>query len=75
MFAILARAPLQYERERMGERARQEGSHVWLQSPNGYRRLLVWWHDQADLPPWIVRKVLVKQAGLSEDEALDLLRG
>jgi predicted RNA binding protein YcfA (HicA-like mRNA interferase family) len=67
LLAILMRQPLSYEI------ARQRGSHRHLRSSAGYPDLLFAWHDGVTLPPGLVRKVLVKDVGLSIEEALKLI--
>ena len=64
--AVLMRAPLGY-----GIR-RQRGSHRILVAP-GRPRILFAFHDRQTIPPAIVRKILVSDVGLEEEEALDLL--
>lgn len=67
LLAILMKEPLTYEI------ARQDGSHRRMKSRNGYPSLTFSWHDRATIPPGLVRKTLVKDVGLAEDEALKLL--
>jgi predicted RNA binding protein YcfA (HicA-like mRNA interferase family) len=64
---VLEREPFCYEI------ARQKGSHVFLESPNGYPRLLFAFHDSDTLSPGIVRKILTKDLPLTDEEALGLL--
>jgi predicted RNA binding protein YcfA (HicA-like mRNA interferase family) len=64
---ILAREPLRYRTDR------QSGSHRTLKSDAGYPDLHLAFHDQAELAPGLVRKILVRDVGLSEEEALALL--
>jgi predicted RNA binding protein YcfA (HicA-like mRNA interferase family) len=64
---ILGRAPLEYEV------ARRSGSHRLLKSPNGYPDLRFSFHDRVELGPTIIRKILVNDVGLTEDEAAELL--
>lgn len=66
LLAILMREPLNYRI------ARQRGTHRTLVAP-GRPRILFAFHDGRELSPGHVRHVLVKQVGLEEDEALDLL--
>ena len=66
--AVLARDPLGYEV------TRQSGSHRTLEA-DGRPKLLFSYHDRADVPPGVIRKYLVKEIGLSEAKALELLRG
>ena len=65
---VLARPPLRYRV------VRQTGSHRRLRSADGYPPLTFAWHDRADIPPGVVRTVLVRQVGLSVQEALQCLR-
>jgi predicted RNA binding protein YcfA (HicA-like mRNA interferase family) len=69
MLAILKREPLAYEV------TRQKGSHRQLESKNGYPGMRFWAHDGAILPPGVVREILVKKAGLTEEQAAKLLKG
>ncbi|WP_327168817.1 type II toxin-antitoxin system HicA family toxin [Streptomyces subrutilus] len=48
---------------------RQSGSHRRLEA-DGMPPLTFAFHDGASLSPGVVRDILVKQAGLSEDNAL-----
>lgn len=61
------RRPLEYRIER------QSGSHRSLKSSNGYPDVMFSFHDSVTIPPGAVRKILVKDVGLPEHEALDLL--
>lgn len=65
---VLERAPLSYQT------VRETGSHRRLEAPNRPPLTLAF-HNDEDIPPGLVRKILVKDVGLSEDEALGLLRG
>lgn len=66
--SVLTREPLSYEI------TRQKGSHRTLEAKD--RPKLLWsYHDAADVPPGVIRKYLVNQIGLSEAEALTLLKG
>jgi predicted RNA binding protein YcfA (HicA-like mRNA interferase family) len=67
LLAVLYRKPLEYHI------SRQEGSHRKLVSPHGYPELMFSFHDNVTVPPGAVRKILVKDVGLSEQQALDLL--
>lgn len=67
LLRLLAREPLRYEV------VRRRGSHRTLVSRTGYRTILVSFHDRQEVQPYIVRKVLLHEVGLSEQEALDLL--
>jgi predicted RNA binding protein YcfA (HicA-like mRNA interferase family) len=64
---VLEREPLRYRV------ARQTGSHRQLKSEAGYPDLNLAFHDRQELPPGLVRKVLCRDVGLSEPEALELL--
>jgi predicted RNA binding protein YcfA (HicA-like mRNA interferase family) len=64
--AVLERKPLNYRA------ARQTGSHRRLLSPD-YPPLLFAFHDRATVRPPTVRKILLRDVGLAEDEARKLL--
>jgi predicted RNA binding protein YcfA (HicA-like mRNA interferase family) len=66
LLAVLMREPLNYRI------VRQRGSHRWLAAP-GRPSFTFGFHDRDEVQPHKVRKVLVEDAGLDEDEALDLL--
>jgi len=66
LLAVLERAPLNYRV------VRQSGSHRRLESPN-HPPLTFAFHDRATIPAGLVRKILVRDAGLAEDEARKLL--
>ena len=51
---------------------RQSGSHRRMQSP-GYPPLTFAFHDSATIPAGLVRKILVRDVRLAEDEARKLL--
>lgn len=63
---VLLKAPLNYRV------ARQSGSHRRLVAP-GRPPLTFSYHDGDTVPPGVVRKILVKDVGLTESEALELL--
>jgi predicted RNA binding protein YcfA (HicA-like mRNA interferase family) len=67
LLAILRREPLGYEI------VRQKGSHRRLRSRNGHPDVGFSFHDGITIPPGLVKKVLVADVGLSEDEARKLL--
>jgi predicted RNA binding protein YcfA (HicA-like mRNA interferase family) len=67
LLAVLSRPPLRYRV------VRQTGSHRLLRSAAGYPPLTFAWHDGATVAPGLVRKVLVRQVGLSVQEALRCL--
>lgn len=66
LLAVLMREPLGYRV------VRQRGSHRILAAP-GRPRLTYAFHDRQNIPPGVVRDVLVHQVGLEEQDALDLL--
>ena len=66
MLAILTGQPLEYEIER------QSGSHRIMKSKKGYPQLTFSFHDGQSLGPVVVKKILTKDVGLSEDEAKGL---
>lgn len=61
------RAPLSYRIKR------QSGSHRTLESAAGYPEVRFSFHDGVTIPPGAVRKILTKDVGLSESDALNLL--
>lgn len=63
---ILTRQPLNYVV------TRQTGSHRTLEAP-GRPTLHLSFHDRQELPGGLVRKILVQDVGLSEEEARSLL--
>lgn len=65
--AVLQRQPLAYRV------VHTTGSHRKLKSPNGYPDVDFVFHDRDEVPPGLVRQMLVKRVGLSEGEAKDLL--
>lgn len=64
--SMKGREPLSYEI------ARQRGSHGRLKSP-GRPSITFAFHDRATVAPGLVRKILCRDVGLGEDEALKLL--
>ncbi|HEX7246308.1 MAG TPA: type II toxin-antitoxin system HicA family toxin [Solirubrobacterales bacterium] len=52
--------------------ARQSGSHRRMEAPSR-PPLTFAFHDKTTIPSGLVRKVLVKDVGLAEDEARKLL--
>jgi len=66
--AVLTREPLAYEI------TRQKGSHRTLEA-EGRPKLLWSYHPRATVPPGVIRKYLVNQIGMSEADALALLKG
>jgi predicted RNA binding protein YcfA (HicA-like mRNA interferase family) len=51
---------------------RQAGSHRRMETP-GRPSLTFAFHDKATIPAGLVRKILIKDVGLAEDEARKLL--
>jgi predicted RNA binding protein YcfA (HicA-like mRNA interferase family) len=66
LLRVLEREPLNYRV------VRQQGSHRTLEA-DGRRRLLLSFHDKQEMPGGLVRKILVHDIGLTEDEARNLL--
>ena len=66
LLAVLERKPLGYRV------ARQSGSHRRMEAP-GHPPLTFAFHDKATIPAGLVRKILVRDVGLAEDEARKLL--
>ena len=66
LLAVLERKPLGYRV------ARQAGSHRRMEAP-GRPPLTVAFHDNATVPAGLVRKILIRDIGLAEDEARKLL--
>ena len=64
---VLGRRPLNYEADRTA------GSHETLTSDAGYPQLTFAFHDGDTISPGLVRKILVKDVGLSVDEARRLV--
>jgi predicted RNA binding protein YcfA (HicA-like mRNA interferase family) len=64
--AVLAAEPLGYRI------VRQTGSHRILEAP-GRRRLVVAFHGR-EVPSHLVRRILVVEAGLTVEEALEVIR-
>jgi len=64
---VLSRRPLRYSVDR------QTGSHMTLKSKAGYPDIHLAFHEGAELPPGLVRKVLTTDVGLTVSEALALL--
>jgi predicted RNA binding protein YcfA (HicA-like mRNA interferase family) len=74
LLAILERKPLSYRvsRQLSYRVSRQSGSHRRMEAP-GRPPLTFAFHDNATVPSGLVRKVLVRDVGLAEDEARKLL--
>jgi predicted RNA binding protein YcfA (HicA-like mRNA interferase family) len=66
LLAVLERKPLGYRV------TRQSGSHRRMDAP-GRSSLTFAFHDNATIPGGLVRKILVRDVGLAEDEARKLL--
>lgn len=66
LLAILCRQPLNYHE------VRRSGSHRHLESPD-YPNLDFSWHDKQTLPGGLVRRILTKRVGLTDEEARKLL--
>ena len=66
LLAVLERKPLEYEV------VRRSGSHRRMESPN-HPPLTVAFHDKATIPAGLVRKILVRDVGLDEEDARKLL--
>jgi predicted RNA binding protein YcfA (HicA-like mRNA interferase family) len=64
---VLLREPLGYEV------VTQNGSHRKLESRNGYPKVGFSFHDKATIPGGAVKKILVKDVGLDEDKARELI--
>ncbi|WP_378101836.1 type II toxin-antitoxin system HicA family toxin [Cellulomonas sp. T2.31MG-18] len=61
------------EREPLGYRVvRQRGSHRRMEA-DGRPPLLFSYHDGATVPPSVVRKILISDVGLTEEEAWEVL--
>lgn len=71
LLRLVKRKPLSYKV--VAESRKSGGGHRKLESPNGYPPLMFSFHDNADIKPRVVRKVLVNDIGLTEEEALNLL--
>jgi predicted RNA binding protein YcfA (HicA-like mRNA interferase family) len=67
LLRILERDPLRYHV------VRQRGSHRTLRSDAGYPELHLAFHDRASIPPGLVRKILLRDIGLTESQARSLL--
>jgi len=65
---VLRREPLRYEV------TSQKGSHRKMVSKAGYPPIgPIAFHDSADIPGGMIRKILTRDVGLTEEEALGLL--
>lgn len=56
------------------EEARRKGSHRRM-TADGRPPLTFAVHDGASVPSWLVQNILVKQAGLTVEEALKVVKG
>lgn len=66
LLAVLERQPLGYRT------VRRSGSHRTLKA-EGRRTIVFAFHDRDTVAPGLVRRILVREAGLTEEEALKLL--
>jgi len=66
LLAVLMRKPLNYRI------VSQHGSHRHLESDD-YPPIDFCWHDKQTLPGALVRRILMKRIGLSEQQARKLL--
>ena len=66
LLAVLERKPLGYRV------VRRHGSHRRMEAP-GRPSLTFAFHEKTTIPTGLVRKILVKDIGLAEDEARKLL--
>lgn len=67
LLRVLQRAPLAYSVKRS-----KGGSHRILESPD-HPDLLWAFHDGQDLPPGLVRKILKRDVGLTDEEIEQIL--
>jgi predicted RNA binding protein YcfA (HicA-like mRNA interferase family) len=65
---VLKRKPLCYRE------VSQVGSHCKLESSNGYPPIDFVHHDKDEVPPGLVRRMLVHRVGLTEQEARKLVK-
>jgi len=66
LLRLLTRKPLEYQI------VRQSGSHRRLESPH-HPPLTFSYHEGATIPSGAVRKILIRDVGLAEEEAKRLL--
>lgn len=71
LLRLLARQPLGYQEDPSRSR---RGSHRTLIS-EGRPALIFAFHDRQEIAPGLVRKILIRDVGLTEEEALAHLRG
>jgi predicted RNA binding protein YcfA (HicA-like mRNA interferase family) len=64
---VLEREPLGYVATKV------RGSHVKYESPNGFPPLRLAFHDRSEIPPGLVRKILTRDVGLTDEVATGLL--
>jgi predicted RNA binding protein YcfA (HicA-like mRNA interferase family) len=67
LLRVLMREPLAYRV------LRQNGSHRWLVSDAGYPAFTFAYHDRRTVSGLAVRKVLMRDVGLTEAQALSIL--
>jgi len=67
LLALLQREPLAYRVVRCA------GSHRVLRSAHGYPQLVLSFHERVSVGGTMVRKILVRDVGLAEAEALALV--
>jgi predicted RNA binding protein YcfA (HicA-like mRNA interferase family) len=67
LLRVLERAPLFYSV------VRRRGSHKTLKSTAGYPDLHLAFHDKAEIPGGLVRKVLCGDVGLTEEQVRGLI--
>lgn len=67
LLAVLKREPLAYVQVRC------VGSHRTLRSKYGYPDLMFSFHEDTELAPGLVKKILTKDVGLGEEDARKLL--
>ncbi|WP_322751697.1 MULTISPECIES: type II toxin-antitoxin system HicA family toxin [unclassified Frankia] len=58
-----------------GEGSRDAGgSHRWLEAPGRPRLLWAFHESVTSIGPVVVRRILVKEVGLTQEEALEVIR-
>jgi predicted RNA binding protein YcfA (HicA-like mRNA interferase family) len=67
LLGVLRRQPLAYREVRVN------GSHRTMESPNGYPPVGFWFHKRDTIPPRLVEEILVKDVGLTKEEARGLI--
>lgn len=65
----LLRKELGYRKK---EGTKGNGSHQKLVSSQGHKDILFAFHDKDTIPPHVVRRILVEQAGLSPERAKEV---